>query len=109
MLSDILELLSDSNYKAHYIDFSKKIPDQLINVLEKYNKYIKKINQGKDYSAVLDVINAFSVDEPFKELVELRTQKFHMKQDLFQNKEKAIIKKIKENCSYENGSKFLNS
>jgi hypothetical protein len=108
MLLDILKLLIDSNYKAHYIDFSKKLPEQLINILEKYNKYIEKIMHEKDYNEVLDVINAFSVDEPFKELVELRTKKFHMRQDIFQNTEKAIIKKIKDNCSYEKGYKLLN-
>ena len=66
---------------------------QLINILKKYIKYIVKIKHEKDYKEVLDVINAFSVDEPFKELVELRTKKFHMRKDIFQNTEKAIIKK----------------
>ena len=42
MLLNILKFLTDSNYKEPYIDFSKRLPEQLINILEKYNKYIEK-------------------------------------------------------------------
>ena len=33
----MLKLIKDSNYKAHFIDFSKNLIQQILNILNVYN------------------------------------------------------------------------
>ena len=78
-ICDIHKLIKESNYKAHFIDFSKDLIKQILNILNEFNlkKGIKQpLPYQVYYKDVFDIINYFDINENFKKLVELRTTLF---------------------------------
>ena len=102
MLDDLLDILAQSNNKAHYIDFKANLTSQLLEILGKYTKPHK-------YDIISEVINAFDGETLFKELVKLRTEKYKMDAKVYVSKETNILNKIRNNPSNEKGLNFLMS
>lgn len=76
---DMYNLIKTSNFKAHFIDFSKDLIKQILNILNDYN-----IKNGQKqplpyqeyYKDVFDIIDYFDISENYKTLVQLRTTLF---------------------------------
>ena len=109
-ICDIHKLIKESNYKAHFIDFSKDLIKQILNILNEFNlkKGIKQpLPYQVYYKDVFDIINYFDINENFKKLVELRTKKFEMKLPNFLEEEEKIINDIIKDSSRIDVSKFF--
>ena len=71
------KLIKDSNYKAHFIDFSKNLIQQILNILNAYNiknGQKQSLPYQEYYKYVFEIIDYFDINENYKKLVELRTK-----------------------------------
>ena len=96
-ICDMYKLIKDSNYKAHFIDFSKNLIQQILNILNAYNiknGQKQSLPYQEYYKYVFEIIDYFDINENYKKLVELRTKKFEMKLKDFLEKEDKIIEDI---------------
>ena len=113
VISDMLALLKTSNYKAHFIDFSENILQQILKVLFSFKKNNiigeQALPYNEYYKDIVDIVNTFNINNQFYDLIKLRTKKFEIGWNEFVAQEKKIIKKIKYMSSYESGMKFLNA
>ena len=107
---DMYNLIKTSNFKAHFIDFSKDLIKQILNILNDYN-----IKNGQKqplpyqeyYKDVFDIIDYFDISENYKKLVQLRTKKFEMKYKDFIEEEEKIIEDIITDSSSIDVAKFF--
>lgn len=79
-LADVLILLNDSNFKAHFVDLTENLIEQILKILSVY-----RVSKGKSqvkykiyYKDLFEVIDRFGVKEQFQELVALRIQKYKL-------------------------------
>ena len=76
-ICDMYKLIKDSNYKAHFIDFSKNFIQQILNILNAYNiknGQKQSLPYQEYYKYVFEIIDYFDINENYKKLVELRTK-----------------------------------
>jgi len=101
-ITNISEILEDSNSKAHYINFEENILSQLIEIL--------RIFSGDNESQILiNLFDSFNAEKYLKDLVEIRSKKYNMNFEDYKAQEKDIVEKIKKNLNNENGIKFLDN
>ena len=109
-ICDMYKLIKDSNYKAHFIDFSKNLIQQILNILNAYNiknGQKQSLPYQEYYKYVFEIIDYFDINENYKKLVELRTKKFEMKLKYFLEKEDKIIEDIIKDSSSIDVAKFF--
>ena len=102
MLNELLDILAESKYKTHYIDFKANLTSQLLEILGKNTKPHK-------YDIISEIINAFDVEILFEELMKLRTDKYKIDSKVYLFNEKNILNKIRNNPPNEKGLNFLMS
>ena len=109
-ICDMYKLIKDSNYKVHFIDFSKNLIQQILNILNVYNiknGQKQSLPYQEYYKYVFEIIDYFDINENYKKLVELRTKKFEMKLKDFLEKEDKIIEEIIKDSSSIDVAKFF--
>lgn len=100
LINDIFYLINDANSKAHYINFEEKLLSQILDDIAKYTR-----NDG--HLKVLEILDRFNVEDKFKELVKIRTNKYKLSYDNFKQKENIIINSIRNNTYNKDGLNLL--
>ena len=109
-IDDIYKIIKQSNFKAHFIDFSKNLIAQILEIVNLNNirnGEMQPLPYQEYYKDVFALINYFGINDNFVKLVKLRTNKFDMDWFEFVEKEKKIIEKIIEDSSSIDIEKFF--
>lgn len=100
LIKDTYYLINDANNVAHFIDFKKNLITQILGDIANYTNHY-------EYLEIQQILENFKIENKFKSLVRLRTEKYKMPIETFKSKEDDIISKIRNNYSNKYGFNFL--